>query len=201
MRLEFWIDYVCPITYLTHKNLLLALEELNLDDKDIYYRSYPLTKELFEQYNKKADVMAIMAEHFPNQNFEFFDSEKNHQIAHLAKWHNLGKEYNDAILRRKFILGENISDDLVILDVAKEINLDLNEVKRVLETCCYRKQVNNNKANAVSRGIELIPHIRINIKNNFNGYYTKDELVKIISDIINSKPKVVTECAGEVCEY
>lgn len=202
MRIEFWVDYLCPITYLTHQNLLAALEELELETTEIYYRSFRLTEEIFEASKQNEKIMKIVYDNFPkNREFNYFDTDKAHQVAHLAKWHELGKVFNSEILKRRFELNEDISDDLVILDIASQINLNLNEVRRVLDTCCYTNQITNNKDNATRRGIDLIPHIRINVKHNFNGFYTKEELLAAIKDIIAYQPKVVTECGGEVCEY
>lgn len=202
MRIEFWVDYLCPITYLTHQNLLAALAELGLEENEIYYRSFRLSERVFEASKQNENIMNIVYDHFPlEREFNHFDTDKAHQVAHLAKWHELGKEYNTALLRKRFDQQADITKDETILEVAKEINLNLDEVQRVLDSCCYTTQINNNKENATRRGIDLIPHIRINMKHNLNGFHTKETLVNEINNIINKKPVTKTECGGEVCEY
>lgn len=201
MRIEFWVDYLCPITYLTHKNLLEALDDLKLQDLDIYYRSYPIEKDLFNSLKSDESVIKIIEDHFPNMTYDYFETDNIHQVSHLAKWQNLATEFNKEVLHRRFKMGEDINDPNVLLEIAADINLDVSETKRVIESCCYDRQINNNKVNAEGRGIKQIPHLRINMKNNFNGFLSKDELIEIIKDILNYKPKAPTECAGEVCDY
>lgn len=201
MRIEFWVDYICPITFLTHQNLLEALKELKITDYEIYYRSYPLTSEYFKEHKKDENVMEIIKDNFPGRDFNHLETNNTHQVAHLAKWHNLAKEFTVAVLNEKFVNNENINDVEVLNKIAREINLDLDEVKRVIESSCYNTQINNNKVNAESRGIELIPHIRINMKHHFRGFYTKERLVEAITEILTNKPKSPTECSGEICEY
>lgn len=201
MRIEFWVDYICPITFLTHQNLLEAIKELKLEDYEIHYRSYPLTKEYFEKHKNSDRVIKFVNDYFPGEVFEHLETNNTHQVAHLAKWEGKALEFTTEILNRNFIKKEDINNPLVLKAIAKDINLDVKEVERVIETACYNNQINNNKLNAEKRGIELIPHIRINMKHHFKGFYTKDRLVEAINEIINNKPKFPTECSGEICEY
>lgn len=212
MRIEFWLDYMCPLSYLTHKNLVEALEELNLKDYDLLYRSFQL-KEDFEEVNlmdlwfaNKTDEEILKIKNFLEDKklnyaeWKFHNTNLAHQLAHLAKRHDLAKECNYEILKAQFEDGKNINDPNVLLEIAKNIGLNYELAKNTLETRCFSHQISSNKENAKYRGINHIPHLRINIKYNFNSYLSKEQIKTAILDIINNR-NTKTEVCGEFCDF
>lgn len=195
MRFEFWIDYLCPITYLTHKNLVEALEELNIKHLDLFYRSYKLKEEDVNLSNLTENYIKLIEDN--NLKFNHFDTNYIHQVAHLAKRRNKAIEFTNEVLNYIFKEGKTLENKDDIERIAVSVGLDKEEVLNVLNTECYTKQITCNKLNALNRNIEVIPHIRINMKHNISGYITKDELKKEIKRILNNLPK--TEYCGENC--
>ncbi|WP_026391880.1 DsbA family oxidoreductase [Haploplasma modicum] len=202
MRIEFWVDYLCPITYLTHKNLIEAIDELKLEKYDLLYRSYKLDEPLYNQLKQIPELIKIVNENIPTYVDQgFYDTDYVHQLAHLAKWNNLAKEFNVLVFHEAYVNNNKINDVKFLEEVAKKINLDLTETRKVLDSCCYNKQISSNKENAKYKGIIQVPHLRINIKHNYNGYYSKQELKNIISHILEESKNPKTECSGEFCNY
>lgn len=195
MRFEFWIDYLCPITYLTHKNLVEALDELNIKHYDLFYRSYNLKEEDITKANLNENYINLIKEN--DLDFNYFDTNYIHQIAHLAKRRNKAREFTEIVLNEIFNNKKFVTNKEEVLKLALKTGLDKDEVANVLDTECYTKQITCNKINALNRNIEVIPHIRINMKHNISGYITKDELIKEVKRIINNLPK--TEYCGENC--
>lgn len=195
MRFEFWIDYLCPITYLTHKNLVEALDELNIKHYDLFYRSYNLKEEDITKVNLNENYINLIKEN--DLDFNYFDTNYIHQIAHLAKRRNKAREFTEIVLNEIFNNKKFVTNKEEVLKLALKTGLDKDEVANVLDTECYTKQITCNKINALNRNIEVIPHIRINMKHNISGYITKDELIKEVKRIINNLPK--TEYCGENC--
>lgn len=212
MRIEFWLDFLCPITYLMHKNLTEAIKELGLQKYEFYYRSFQIKEETFNE-----NLIDVFFEHHCNQDKEkleeflkvnfpkytemnFYDTNLAHQLAHLSKHKNLAQECNTEIFKAYFEKDLDISDKNVLLDVAKNIGLDLDETNFTLNTKCYSNQILINKENANNRGITELPHLRVNIKYNQNGYLTKNEIKDLLVNIINNKGSKVEVC-GEYCEF
>lgn len=212
MRIEFWLDFLCPMTYLTHKNLTEAIKELGLQNYEFYYRSFQVKENNFDVNlidvflehhcnNSKEENIKFLEENFPNyQELKFYDTNLAHQLAHLAKHHKLAQEINTGIFQAYFENGLDISDPLVLEKIALEAGLNTDEVKYTLSSRCYSNKIAINKENASNRGITEIPHLRVNIKYNFNGYLTKEEIKKTLVDIINKKG-VKFEVCGELCEF
>jgi len=195
MRFEFWIDYLCPITYLTHKNLVSALDELNLKNYDLFYRSYILKEDDISKVELNENYIKLIEEN--NLEFNYFDTNFIHQIAHLAKRRGKAKEFSQLALKEVFENKKLLDNKDDVLNLAVKAGLKEDESLNVLNTVCYTKQIASNKINALNRKIEVIPHIRINMKHHISGYITKDELIKEIKRIINNLPK--TEYCGENC--
>lgn len=211
MRIEFWLDFLCPLSYLTHKNLVEALEELNIKKYDLLYRSYQLKEHCDEAnlmevlFENKTDeeikeAKELLNEIFPNyENLNYQNTDLAHHLAHLAKRNNVAQECNTEILKAFFEKGLKIDDIDVLLDIAEKVGMSRFDAKQALETRCFVDQIESNKENAQSRGIVRIPHLRVNMKNNFPSYLTKDEIKDIINNLSNQKKK--TEICGEMCDF
>ncbi|HKL95037.1 MAG TPA: DsbA family protein [Haploplasma sp.] len=212
MRIEFWLDFICPMTYLTHKNLTEAIKELGLQNYEFYYRSFQVKEadfsgdvvDLFLEHHcnqSKESNIKFLEDNFPNyRNFKFYNTNLAHQLSHLSKHQKKAVETNTAIFEAYFEDGLDISNKDVLMSIAKNVGLDLNDSEITLDTRCYTNQIAINKENASGRGIVEIPHIRVNVKNNYNGYLSKEEIKNTLIDIINKKG-VKFEVCGELCEF
>ncbi|MDY0276926.1 MAG: DsbA family protein [Acholeplasma sp.] len=212
MRIEFWLDYLCPVSYLTHKNLLAALKELNINNYELYYRSYQLkenctdellVKTMADYYDEKTfkKTIAILDKEYPKyKELKMFDTSLAHQLAHLAKRFNLQVVYNMEVLKAYFEEGLEISDANILKQIGIKIGLEPQAIDYTLMSKCYKNQIAINKENASIKGINYIPHLRVNIKENFNQYLSKGEIKKIIVEAINHKG-IKREICGEYCEY
>ena len=188
-----------------------AIDELGLENYELYYRSYIVNESCLVSNNsnlvidkrgtlKSNDILELLDREFPKyKELPLLNTELAHELAHLAKRNNLAKEYNTLVLKSYFELGKDISDKGVLLDIAKEIGLDYELAKQTLETKCYIKQIISNKENALYKGIDEIPHLRVNIKNNYNKYLSKEEIKEVFSKVLNNNKKV--EYCGEFCDF
>jgi len=197
MRIEFWIDYLCPITYLTHKNLIEAINELNLKGYDLFYRSFQLNEDECNQLGNNETYLDLLKQN--NLTIEKFNTTTIHQVAHLAKRKDLAQQFAEEVLNDIHIKNNKKDDNQRVFEIAKNCGIDPTEIKTVIDTQCYTKQIDSNKINAKSRGIELVPHIRVNIKNNLFGYQDKESIKKFLVDILKKQPS--TEYCGEYCDY
>ena len=51
MKIEIWSDFVCPFCYIGKANLLQALQELNITDAEIVWRSFELDPSFPQENN------------------------------------------------------------------------------------------------------------------------------------------------------
>lgn len=197
MRIEFWVDYLCPLTYLTHKNLIEVIKELNLINYELYYRSYQLDKDELNQLFVNEEYKEFLQN--KNLKLKKFDTTTIHQVAHLAKRRECAQTFNEQVFEQLFAKNKEELSDETVFEIAKSCGMDDSNIKTVIDTKCYTKQINSNKINAQNRNIKYIPHIRVNIKNNLVGYQTKEEIKEFLIEILRKSPK--TEYCGEYCSY
>lgn len=197
MRIEFWIDYLCPVTYLTHKNLIDAINELGIKGYELYYRSFQLNDQELNQLKENRSFDDLLTTH--KLKLKEFSTTTIHQVAHLAKRNDVSQIFAEKVLNEIFINDHDYITDEKVSKIAKECGLDPENVKTVIETHCYSKQIDSNKINAKNRGIDKVPHIRVNMKHNLIGYQEKEAIKIFLKEILEKQPK--TEVCGEYCDY
>lgn len=197
MRIEFWVDYLCPLTYLTHKNLIEVIKELNLINYELYYRSYQLDEAELKTLFDNQEYKDLLEEH--NLKLKNFDTTTIHQVSHLAKRRECAQIFNEQIFEELFVKNKEELSDEIVLRIAESCGMETENIKTVIETKCYTKQIVSNKINAQNRNITYIPHIRVNIKNHLGGYQSKDQIKTFLIEILRKSPK--TEYCGEYCDY
>lgn len=210
MRIEFWVDYLCPITYISHKNLIEAIEELNLNSYEILYRSFEMINYDKKDYNimdvwmlhhnqSEQEIIDLLKIYYPNyEKLKYVDVNKAHQLSHLAKRHNVATKVNTLLLNAYFEKNLDISDNDVLLEIAKEAQIDCNLVLETFKNNTYRQQISLNRENAFIRDIDRIPHIRINIRNHYNGLMSKEKIIEILDETKNTSTDF-TYCSSGVC--
>jgi predicted DsbA family dithiol-disulfide isomerase len=77
--------------------------------------------------------------------------------AKFAKEKGLDNEYHDAVFRAQFQEVKNIDDLEVLMDIAKQTGLDVEEFQHALETRSYQEEVLQDHAEAEQIGITGIP--------------------------------------------
>lgn len=210
MRIEFWVDYLCPVTYLTHKNLIKAIDEADIKSYEILYRSF----EMVNYTDKKYDIMDVWMLHhnqsreeivnflqyvYPEyEKLKLVNVNSAHQLAHLAKRYNLAKEINTKILEAYFEDNEDISNHEVLINIGTSFGIDRNIIKEVLNNDTFIEQKSLNRENAFLRGIDRIPHLRINVNNHYNGYLSTEKLITILRENKAIKNNF-TYCEAGVC--
>lgn len=210
MKIEFWLDYLCPITYLTHKNLMEVLKELKIKNYELIYRSFEMIEYCEEDYKimdvwmlhhnqSEEEIQTFLKYQYPEfEKLKYFDVNKAHQLSHLAKRFNIAKEINTDLLNAFFEDDKDIANIDVLVEIGNKHGMCEALIRSTLSSNTFRNQILLNRENAFLRGIDRIPHIRINVKNHYNGYLSKVKLKEIL--ITHCKEtKVETYCVGEKC--
>ena len=150
MRIEFWVDYLCPITYLTHKNLIEAIDELKLENFELLYRSFEMI-----EYNKKdysimdvwmlhhnqseEEIINLLERYYPDYiKLKYVEVNKDHQLAHLAKRLDVASQTNTLLLKAFFEENLDISDNEVLTNIGQKVGIPKDLILETLNENTFR---------------------------------------------------------------
>jgi predicted DsbA family dithiol-disulfide isomerase len=228
MKVEIWSDFACPFCYIGKKRFERALADFaHKDEVEIVYKAYQLNPNApkvmvgtaYENFAKSHH----MSEEGARKRFDMFTQNAkteglvyNYDIiqmtntldAHrLAKWANqFGKEneLTDRFMKAYFSEGRNLADHNTLLDLIKELGLDVNKAKAILESDDFKLEAKQEMQEGASVGVQGVPFFVIDRKYGISGAqelgYFKQALEQIYQE---SKPIQKVEIKGEagaVCD-
>ncbi len=173
MKMEFYLDYLCPKCYLQHKIIENLVNQKLVDENIIVYRSFEMVDcEAFDQSMSFIDFVSKY-KHLPKSDVIDFLKEKDleirlfpihnvHRMAHVAKKEKRSFAYNQAVF--KAIYEEHVDLSIIqeLRDLSLFVGLSKEEVDLVLTTDKYNNAVISNKENGRLKGVEDLPFLRIN---------------------------------------
>jgi predicted DsbA family dithiol-disulfide isomerase len=181
MKIDVWSDVYCPWCYIGKRRLEKALDQFEHRDQiQIVWHSFQLdpnasneststTNELLakklgrslkEIEAKQAQVTALAAEEGLEYHFDkavpgnSFDA---HQLIHLAATHNLQAEMKERLMKAYFTDGLSVSNRDSLVQLAVEVGLNAEEVRRMLEGQEYAADVYQDVRDAMEIGIHGVP--------------------------------------------
>lgn len=209
----FISDYVCPYCLVAKEALKQALQETGVE-ANITWQPYELTREpkpRVDTYNdesrkRKYNVLVepcrqlgldmklppkVVPRPYTRLAFEgwFFACD-----------HGKGDEYNDAVYKAYFIYEQNIGDVEVLTALAEKVGLDGAAFKAALENGTYTEA---EKAAVDYARNELkpkgVPTIYINGEKVAASEYTKDEMIRILSEQVPAEEVFGFSCSEDGC--
>jgi predicted DsbA family dithiol-disulfide isomerase len=223
MRVEIWSDFACPFCYIGKKRFEKALAEFEFKDEvEVVYKAYQLNPNApaemigtaYENFAKSHHMsqdtarkrFAMFTEMAQNEGLTY-DYDKvqmtNTLDAHrLAKWSNLfGKEaeLTDRLMKAYFTEGKNLADHPTLLALVKELGLDANKAKIILDSDDFKLEAKQEMQEGVAVGVQGVPFFVIDQKYGISGAqelgYFKQALTQIYQE---SKPLKKVEIQGQV---
>src|SRR5699024_6608264 len=231
--IELWSDFTCPYCYISKKRLELALNQLGiLDEVSIELKSYELDADLMEtknshiveylkeKYNLSFTEVNELLDEIKEQaaeidlSFSFTEMKQQdtfdaHRLVKYASHHNKGTEMFNRILAAYFTESAEISKREVLLKLAKDIELDEEEVTSLLCLNNYAKKVREDIEEAKELGVEGVPFLIFDDQYALSGMQTIDALIDVITETRKNsihKPKLQSVgttgsfCTGDGCE-
>jgi protein disulfide-isomerase len=180
-KIEIWSDILCPFCYIGKRKLEKALETFKGKEfLEIEWRSYQLDPDATSQPNTNVydylaqrkgqtrDWSVKMHEQVANTakevgldyNFEkaiIANSYNAHRLIHLAKKYNLGDQAEENIFKAYFTQGKDIADKATLIAIGKEIGLQEEEIKEVLNSDKYGAEVKTDIEEAQNIGVRGVP--------------------------------------------
>ena len=193
MKIEVWSDYVCPFCYIGKKQLEKAIKNSGYDGQiDVEFKSFLLdpttpidTEEsiytsLARKYNMSEQEAKNMTLNVASRAKEVgldynFDDMKTanttaaHRSAKLAAAQGKSEIYNERLMKAYFLEGEAIGRHDVLKRLAKEVELDMEDVQRVLESNQYEEAIEQDIYEAQQIGVRGVPFFVFNNKYGVSG--------------------------------
>ena len=181
MKIEVWSDVVCPFCYIGKKKFETALanfEERN--NVEFVWKSFQLNPNVktnlnISLYQHLADSKGISVEQAKGMgghaaqmatsvgltmNFDksvVANSFNAHRLIHFAKENGLQHEMKERLFKAYFTEGKNIDDIEMLISLGKEIGLNAEEVKAVLESDKYADAVKGDVKESQQLGVTDVP--------------------------------------------
>ena len=234
MKVEIWSDVTCTHCYTAKRKFERALSQFKDRDKiEVIWRSFELAPWLKTDPNKflpqfLQELQGISLKQAQDMIDHVTDSVKEvgleynlnkaipansfnaHRLSHFSKVRGLQDKMEERLFNAYFIEGKNIDDTPSLVELAKEIGLNVSEVKNILETTKYADQVNQDLAEAKQIGIASVPKYIFNRNSKVSGAQDsnvyleilekefaqwKTDKVKSASEIINGQScKIGEDC-------
>ena len=233
MIIELWSDYTCPSCYIGKRRLEMALEQLGLvDEVSIELKSYEFdanvkatSGKMFldhfkEKYSLELDEVNKKIEKFQDQAkevdivYDFANAKQQntfdaHRLVKYAYDKNKGEIMSERLLKAYFTEAAEISKHDVLLNLAKEVELDEAEVASLLSLNNYAKKVYDDISEAEELDVQDVPFFIFDDKYALSGLQPLEAFIEVLKQTkaeYIEKPKLQTTggegsyCVGEDCE-
>jgi predicted DsbA family dithiol-disulfide isomerase len=218
MKIEVWSDVVCPFCYIgkTHFDEALAqfAEKKNIE---FVWKSFQLNpnlktnldKTLYEHLSESKGIPIEQAKGMGSHAAQMgkasgldldFDksvvanSFNSHRLIHHAKAKGLQQEMKERLFLAYFSEGKNIDDLETLIALAKEVGLDSEEAKAVLESDKYAEAVKADVQESQQLGVSGVPFFVFDRKYAISGAQPSsaflETLEKSFSEWQMANPKV-----------
>ena len=125
-----------------------------------------------------------------------------HRLIQLAKSKSLGNEAEEQLFKAHFTEGKNIDDEETLVQTGVAIGLDENEIKEMLASDAFSKEVKQDEMQAQSIGVRGVPFFVLNDKYAVSGAQSPETFLQALEQTWKEfeqekQPLIITE--GESC--
>jgi len=181
LKVEIWSDVMCPFCYIGKRRIESALEQFpHKEDVEIEWKSFQLDPTTTSQPGK--DAYQYLAERYGKDRQWSIDMHKNvaaqakeagleyrfdkaviansfdaHRLSHLAKAHGIGNPMEEIIFKAYFTEGKDVADHDTLVALGEQAGLDPAEVRSMLSSELYAKEVKRDIEEAQQIGVRGVP--------------------------------------------
>lgn len=204
MKVEIWSDIACPFCYIGKRHFEKAVQSFSDDANiEVEWRSFELDPNAKKDYED--DLYTLLANKYGQTRewainsaesmrqkgkdigleFNFDDTISTntfdaHRLIHLAKSHGKQNEIEEALFEAYFRNGKHIGNQEVLLDIGERIGLDEKELRSMLDSDLYSKEVRDDEALSQQFGIRGVPYFVINRKYGISGAQPVAHFVQVL---------------------
>jgi predicted DsbA family dithiol-disulfide isomerase len=213
IKVEIWSDVMCPFCYIGKRKFETALAQFKDKDKvEIVWKSFQLNADLKTDPSKNTiqhlaeskgwtmeytistvQYVMEMAEgvglHYDFNKAVVANSFDAHRLIQFAKSKDKGDAAEERLFKAYFTEGKNTADHTVLLQLGKEIGLEETELKQVLDSDAFAKEVKNDIQEAEKIGVSGVPFFVFNRKYAVSGAQDPEVFLKSLIKASEEKSK------------
>ena len=204
MKVEMWMDFVCPYSYLGKAKFAKALE--NFSDKEnieIIYKSFELDPNASKVYHGSMSELlskeyGMSMEEIQENNERLtaeakvlglvYNLEKTipvntlyaHKLLQYSKEIGKDAELVSVIFKAYFTDGKNISDIDTLAEISKEVGLEEEVVREILNSDKYTNRVKEEEKESQDIGVDVVPFFLINKRHVVAGEQSAETIRKAL---------------------
>ncbi|WP_276758042.1 DsbA family oxidoreductase [Veillonella seminalis] len=212
MEIIYWSDYACPFCFIGRKHLEAAIQKLNEENNEnitVTMKAFELdpsaptvvtqtaTERLASKYgltledaadringvNMMGQALGIDFRYDKAKPGNTFDAHRITKLAQ-AKDYKIAETLTELLYEAYFVKSEVISDHAVLIAKGKEAGLAEADVKVVLDSDMYAKEVREEEALAARYGINSVPFFVVNDKVALPGALPIEEFEKVLREML-----------------
>jgi predicted DsbA family dithiol-disulfide isomerase len=224
MKIEIWSDIVCPFCYIGKRKFENALKDFAAKDQvEIVWRSFQLDPEMkpvpgqsVHEYLAKRkgvsvakgkemnDYMSGIAKEVGLEyNFDkaiIHNTLNAHRLLHLAKKHGVQNELKERLFEAYYTNGQDTGDAQTLIRIGTGVGLDESEIREVLSTDTYIKEVGHDQQLAEQVGAQGVPFYVFNNKYAVSGAQPTEVFSRVLDKVWEEeKPVLETVATAGVC--
>jgi predicted DsbA family dithiol-disulfide isomerase len=224
MKVEIWSDIVCPFCYIGKRNFENALNKFSAKEEvEVVWRSFQLDPSLKAQPGKSLheylaerkgftlDHAKQMSDHVTRVAAQagltyhldravLANTLDAHRLIHLANKYGLQDEAEERLFLAYFTEGKDLGDFQTLVQLGTEIGLQEEEVKTVLQSNAYAKEVNEDQYQAQQVGARGVPFFVFNNKYAVSGAQPDEVFSKALQKSWEEEQSVQSlETNGDFC--
>lgn len=225
LRIDIWSDIACPWCYVGKRRLEAALRAFpHQSAVDVTWHSFqldpsaprtqpsqrPYAERLAAKYGvapeqgkamiarmvqtAAQDGLAMDFEHIRPGNT--FDA---HRLLHLAKQRGLQDALEERLFAAYLCEGQAIGEPEVLLKLAEQAGLDVDEAQGVLVTDAYAQEVRTDIAHARALGVSGVPFFVVGEHYGVAGAQSAETLLSVLTQWWDENPEAEAQVEGPVC--
>jgi len=227
LRVDVWSDIACPWCYVGKRRLEAALARFpHRDAVEVVWRAFELDPSAPRVRDPDVSYAARLAKKYGTQvaqaeamiqrmtdvaaadglDFRFdrirpgntFDA---HRLLHLAGARGMQGALKERLLRAYMTEGEAIGDPAVLLRLAGEAGLDVDEAQGVLTTDAHAEEVREDERQAAALGISSVPFFVVGEHHAVSGAQPAEQLLTVLERVWTEAPQApdATPAEGDAC--
>ncbi len=204
MKIEIWSDVMCPFCYIGKRKFEKALTEFPEKEKvELEWKSFQLSPDMvtdttitaYESLAKHKGISVEQAKAMNDQVVEMaksvgleYNMEKAvvansfnaHRFTHFAKANGKQNQAEELLFRSYFTDGKNIDDFATLIELGKEISLDVQALKTALDNNTYADEVRHDIYESQQLGVRGVPFFVFDRKYGVSGAQETDVLLQTL---------------------
>lgn len=204
LKVQIWSDVMCPFCYIGKRKIEEAITQFeNKDSVEIEWKSFELdpsfaaapnesiADHLADKYGRDIDWAQSMLESTTQTaksnglDFHFekailANSLNAHRLLHLAKKNNRSNELEELLFKAYFTEGKNVNDWNTLQKIGQEAGLNIDEIKQLIETEIFTKEVRADQQEAQALGVTGVPFFVFDNKYAVSGAQPTDIFLKTL---------------------